>query len=286
MAFENSAFVWIEVVKSKSSLTWDVQTCVRIFFHDSLCFHISHSFVRPSRSRFSVDKQLFALKGAACILDENMDSAHRSENTSCGENARHLVSHALDDNLRGKSHPQQRHFHVAFFSFTFTDPLALCVFGIIQDFVNAIVDVSLVDFLSKNKSSTPVNMPALAISAAMSVQTSTASLLIAIQFPVNGFDHNSTTNPAIFLFFPPSQLPTYGFPFFFFLDSLNCNFPVPISHQVCEVVSLLVVLPENVLHIVVDHFHKVGFLHLPPRVQRLLSMTNLLLVFFPSRIAH
>ena len=53
------------------------------------------------------------------------------------ENACHLPSHPVDDYPSGKSRPQQTVFF--FFSLAVTDPIALCVFGVFQDFPNAIV---------------------------------------------------------------------------------------------------------------------------------------------------
>ena len=90
--------------------------------------------------------------------------------------------------------------------------------------------------------------------------------------------------PPVFLL--PSQNPRSAFQFSVF-PFVNCDLPLPFRAQVRQVVGLLSVLSENVLHIIVDHPRRIRNFPPPPRVQCVLNGPNLRLVLLsPSHRVH
>ena len=129
------------------------------------------------------------------------------------------------------------------------------------------------EFLSYNMSRTPVNMLAPATSAAMAVNTvnGTANFANCDQsFSVDGFHHNSTAAPAIVLF-APIPIATHSRPDLCVLHFFDCDFSLPLSPQARQMIGLPVVLPEDVLHVIVNLCHWIRDFSLPPCMQCFLN---------------
>ena len=121
MAHENSVFAWIEVSKSKSSSTKDVQNCLTAYSLVDLPSPRAPSptqfYVWPNSSclfvkgRFLFFPFLYRLD-ALCTLFQPaaLEASAKTffwppkQNTSCGDACR--VSHAHKDDPRGRWHPQ------------------------------------------------------------------------------------------------------------------------------------------------------------------------------------
>ena len=89
---------------------------------------------------------------------------------------------------------------------------------------------------------------------AVHVFSGTAIVLIVIQLPL--WTPLITTphslRPSVFLL--PSQNPLTAF--HSLVISVNRDLSLPFSVQACQVVRLLIVLSENVLHVIVDQHQK------------------------------
>ena len=113
---------------------------------------------------------------------------------------------------------------------------------------------SLLNFLSNKKSRASVNALVPAISADMTVHTfnDTAILLIVIHFSLST-TFVTTPHPllssSLFAFI---SVPSYRFPFLSILDRFNCDLLFSFRSQIRQMIRLLIVFSENVLHVVVN----------------------------------
>ena len=74
------------------------------------------------------------------------------------------------------------------------------------------------------------------------------------------------------------------FPLLGILDSFNCDICVSFRPLVRQVISLLIVFSENVLHVVVNFIHRKCYVHSQSLMQRFFNMPNILCVLLSHRV--
>ena len=150
-ARENSAFVWINLAVTISPLTWNLQSC----------FQGQRNFSSPFIHLRRGGGHLYCLPPTMKANSRTWSANTHSENTSC-ENARLLVSHALD----GVRHPSACQFC---FLHLFVNSFSSGFYIIGSPVPVSSHTASTFIFFSKIKSRTSVRTQAPAMSVAMAV---------------------------------------------------------------------------------------------------------------------
>ena len=219
-AFENSAFVWIgnpSISKSSFDTSNPKEFPKRFSFYFllspiALCFLIEEPFlVQPFVcAGLRHPEHLWHLtsdrRGSEQMARHGFG---RELKTQAAEGVCNCVSHALDEDQKGTSHPMQKKqitlfvILVSVFFFFFSCLLSSCEsVGLIcmhfmMAFIQAVMLLRFQLFFTNDKSRTPVNILAPAISAAMAVHAFRRYCIFADcgpSFSVDGFNHNSTSS--------------------------------------------------------------------------------------------
>ena len=99
------------------------------------------------------------------------------------------------------------------------------------------------------------------------------------------FDHNTTSTSFVCLVADVPYSP-YRHPSFCTFSFLNCDLSLPFRAQVRQVVGLVIVLPKNMHHVVIDLSHWRSNFPPPQRMQCPLNTLHLFSVLWPHRTSQ